>query len=129
MVGLNKAGVMSAPTVAVPNFPGSYRPANFWTAYDAGSTPTGSKTAIAIFSEGDVSGVITDLRLAEQHNGLKQVPVRVVQVGIASPDTSGADEWDLDTQYSTGMAATVSTLYLYATTSLTDSDTALMFNH
>ncbi len=129
VLGLNNAGVMSTPTVSVPNFPGSYRPANFWTAYDAGKTPTGSKTAIAIFAEGDVSGVITDLRLAEKHNGLKQVPVKVVSVGIASPDTSGADEWDLDTQYSTGMAASVSTLYIYDTTSLTDSDTALMFNH
>ncbi len=129
VLGLNNAGVMSTPSVAVPNFPGAYRPANFWTAYDAGKTATGSKTPIAIFAEGDLSGVISDLRLAEQHNGLKQVTVKIVPVGIASTDTSGADEWDLDTQYSTGMAATVSTLYLYDTTSLTDSDTALMFNH
>lgn len=128
VLGLNNAAVMSTPTIAVPNFPGSYRPANFWTAYDAGKTPTGSKTPIAIFAEGDVSGVISDLRLAEQHNGLKQVPVKVELVGIASTDTSGADEFDLDTQYSTGMAASVSTLYIYDTTSLTDSDTALMFN-
>ncbi|MGA3194757.1 MAG: S53 family peptidase [Terriglobales bacterium] len=128
VLGLNNAGVMSTTLPSVPNFPGSYRPANFWTAYDAGKTPTGSKTAIAIFAEGNVSGVISDLRLAEQHNGLKQVPVKVEQVGIASPDTSGVDEFDLDTQYSSGMAAAVSTLYIYDTTSLTDSDTALMFN-
>jgi len=129
VLGLNNAAVMSIVVPSAPNFPGAYRPANFWTAYDAGSTPTGSKTAIAIFAEGNVSSVISDLRLAEQHNGLPQVQVKVVQVGLASPDTSGVDEWDLDTQYSTGMAQNVSTLYIYATTSLTDSDTALMFNH
>jgi pseudomonalisin len=129
VLGLNNAGVMSAGVPSIPDFPGAYRPANLWTAYDAGSTPTGSKTAIAIFAEGSVSGVISDLRLAEQHNGLPQVPVKVVQVGLASTDTSGVDEFDLDTQYSTGMAKNVSMLYIYATTSLTDSDTALMFNH
>ncbi len=133
VLGLNNAAKMSFPlvenAVSVPTFPGSYRAKNLWTAYDVAGTPSGSKTAIAIFAEGDVSGVVSDLRLAEKANGLPQVPVKIVQVGLASPDTSGADEFDLDTQYSTGMADSVSTLYIYATTSLTDSDTALMFNH
>jgi subtilase family serine protease len=79
-------------------------------------------------AEGDVSGVITDLRTAEKAFGLPQVPVTVVQVGLASPDTSGADEWDLDTQYSSGMAGYLKRLYIYATTSLTDSDLALEFS-
>lgn len=129
VLGLNNSGVMALPTVSVPNFPGAYRPANLWLAYDVGKTPTGSKTPIAIFAEGDVSGVISDLRLAETNNKLPEVPVTVVQVGLASPDTSGADEFDMDTQYSTGFADTVSRLYIYATTSLSDSDVALMFNH
>ena len=46
------------------------------------------------------------------------------QVGLPSPDTAGVVEWDLDTQSSTGMAQNVQTLYIYATTSLTDSDIA-----
>jgi pseudomonalisin len=128
VLGLNNAAVMTLPNVSVPTYPGAYRPANLWLAYDVGSTPTGSKTAIAIFAEGDVSGVISDLRLAETHNNLPQVPVTVEQVGIASTDTSGVDEFDMDTQYSTGMADNVSKLYIYDTTSLSDSDTALMFN-
>jgi pseudomonalisin len=129
VLGLNNAAVMTLPTVSVPDFPGSYRPANLWLAYDVGTTATGSATPIAIFAEGNVTGVISDLRLAETHNNLPQVPVTVVQVGLASADTSGADEFDMDTQYSTGFAGTVSRLYIYATTSLSDSDTALMFNH
>jgi pseudomonalisin len=133
VLGLNNAAKMSFPmakqAVSVPVYPGAYRAKDLWVAYDVGSTATGSKTAIAIFAEGDVSGVISDLRLAETNNSLPKVPVQVVQVGLASPDTSGADEFDMDTQYSTGMADTVSKLYIYTTTSLSDSDVALMFNH
>ena len=39
--------------------------------------------------------------------GLPQVPVTVVPVGLPSTDTAGSDEWDLDTQSSTGMAQNV----------------------
>ncbi len=56
------------------------------------------------------------------------MPVSVVQVGSASADTSGADEWDLDTQYTSGMAGTLKHLYIYAATSMTDSDLALEFS-
>ncbi|MGA8618719.1 MAG: S53 family peptidase [Candidatus Sulfotelmatobacter sp.] len=131
VLGLNNAAVMTMPThsVSIPNYPAAYRPMNLWIAYDVGSTPTGSKTPIAIFAEGNVTGVISDLRLAETNNKLPQVPVTVVQVGLASPDVSGADEFDMDTQYSSGLADNVSRLYIYATTSLSDSDVALMFNH
>jgi pseudomonalisin len=73
--------------------------------------------------------VIADLRSEEKAFGLPQVPVTIVHVGIASPDTSGADEWDLDSQYSTGMAGgTVKMLYMYDVTSLTDADVALEFS-
>jgi pseudomonalisin len=130
VLGLNNIGQMK-PTlvtrsqVSVPQYAVSYTPQQMQLAYGATGTPTGSKATIAIMAEGDVSGVITDLRAEEKANGLPQVPVTVVPVGVASPDTSGWDEWDLDTQYSTGMAQTVRRLYIYDTTSLTDSDLAL----
>jgi pseudomonalisin len=133
VLGLNNAAKMSVSlaknAVGLPNFPGSYRAKDLLKAYDVGSTPTGSKASITIFAEGDVTGVVKDLRLAEKNNGLPQVAVKIVQVGLSSPDTAGADEWDLDTQYSSGMVGNLSTLYIYTTTSLTDSDVALMFNH
>ncbi len=130
VLGLNNIGQMK-PTivlksqVAVPQYDVSYTPQQMQVAYGATGTPTGSKATIAIMAEGNVSGVITDLRAEEKANGLPQVPVTVVPVGVASTDTSGWDEWDLDTQYSTGMAETVARLYIYDTTSLTDSDLAL----
>lgn len=113
---------------ATPDYPASYSPQGFWEAYDAGDVPAATGTTIAIFAEGDLSGVVRDLRLEEQVNRLPVVPVVVVPVGIPSSDTSGADEWDLDTQLSTGMAGAVGTLYVYDTTSLTDSDIAREFN-
>jgi len=106
----------------------TYDPATYWKAYDVGPMPAATRTAIAVMAEGDVSGVLSDLRKAEQVFGLPNVPVTVVQVGLPSTDTAGVDEWDLDTQYSTGMAGNVKQLYIYATTSLTDQDTALEFN-
>jgi subtilase family serine protease len=106
----------------------TYDPATYWKTYDVGAVPPASRTSIAIMAEGDVSGVIKDLRKFESVNSLPQVPVTVVQVGLPSPDTAGADEWDLDTQYTTGMAGNAKRLYIYATTSLTDYDTSLEFN-
>ena len=97
--------------------------------YDAGSTPAGSLTTVAVMAEGNVSQVIGDLRYAEVQNGLPQVPATIVTVGLPSGDTSGQDEWDLDTQSSTGMAGAVKGLYIYATTSLTDSDIANEYDH
>ena len=105
---------------------GEYGPPQYQVAYDAvGSTAsTGKKTAIAVMAEGNVSGVVSDLRAAEAFWGLPTVRYSVVKVPPASTDTSGLDEWDLDTQISSGIAQTVNHLYVYDTTSLGDADIA-----
>jgi subtilase family serine protease len=129
VLGLNDAARMNLPTrkadTGLPSYLTSYTPQGFWKAYDATTAPTGARTPIAIFAEGDVTGVVADLRAEEAADGLPKVPVSVVKVGLSSPDTAGADEWDMDTQFSTGMAGGVSRLYLYDTTSLTDADITL----
>jgi pseudomonalisin len=109
---------------------GEYTPVQYQVAYDANCSgcTTGSHTVVAVMAEGDVTQVLTDLRTAEALWALPKVPYAVKKVGISSVDTSGADEWDLDTQSSTGIAETVKELYVYDTTSLTDSDTSLEFN-
>jgi subtilase family serine protease len=133
VLGLNTIGQMK-PTlvtrsqVSVPQYAVSYDPAQFQQIYSATGTPTGSNATIAVMAEGDLTQVLEDLRTEEKAFGMPQVPYTVVPVGIASTDTSGEDEWDLDTQYSTGMAQTVKRLYIYDTTSLTDSDLALEFS-
>lgn len=122
------------PDCAVPDLSNeSYTAQQYQIAYDAAcpsDNPTcaaanftsGEKTAVGVISEGDLTQVVADLRTYETANGLPQVPVTVVNAGIPSPDTSGADEWDLDSQVSTGIANQVSELYFYVATSSTDSD-------
>jgi pseudomonalisin len=106
----------------------SFNAADVQSFYDAGSTAAGSATTVAVIAEGDVSSTVSDLAYAENKQGLPHVPVSVVKVGLASADTAGAAEWDLDTQSSTGMAQSVSMLYIYDTTSLSDSDIANAYN-
>ncbi|HKF48012.1 MAG TPA: S53 family peptidase [Terracidiphilus sp.] len=130
VLGLNTIGQMR-PTlvtrtqVATPQYAVSYSPQDFWKIYGATGLPPAANATIAIMAEGNLTQVLKDLRTAEAAFKLPQVAYTVVPVGIASADTSGADEWDLDTQYSTGMAGSVKHLYIYDTTSLTDSDLAL----
>lgn len=142
----------NCPTPAVANE--TYTPWQYQIAYDAaypGTTPdatnlkqkisTGAATAVGIIAEGDLgkvsasspnsgtpsassTGVIHDLYLYEQAYKLPAVPVNIVHAGIASPDTAGADEWDLDSQSSTGMASQVKQLNFYVATSMTNSDIA-----
>jgi pseudomonalisin/xanthomonalisin len=104
-----------------PDLEGGLFPAQFDQTYDAGGTSTGAKTAIAILTEGDPTGVISSLRTAEHKEGLPKVPVSVVKVGSQSKDTAGADEFDMDSQTSTGDATRVKHLYMYNIGSLVDS--------
>ena len=130
VLGLNTVGQMK-PQLALPTAPQylvSYTPKQFQHLYNADTVAPASNATIAIMAEGDLTGVLSDLRTAEGAFGLPQVPVTVVPVGLASPDTSGADEWDMDTQYSSGIAQNLKALYVYDTTSLSDSDLALEFS-
>src|SRR3954470_16493669 len=134
VLGLDSTAKLQVPTRSHPvdtvgTVKGYYAP-ELWKAYHTGSAPTGHATPIAIFSSGDVRGVVKDLRAyeADKNNNLPHVPLTVVRIGSPSSDTAAAGEWDLDTQTSTGMAGNVSRLYLYDTTSLTDIDVGLMFN-
>ena len=130
VLGLNTVGKM-ASTIALPTAPQylvSYNPTQFLTIYGATKTAPPRRASIAIMAEGDLTGVISDLRIEEKAFGLPQVPVTVVPVGVASTDVSGADEWDMDSQYSSGVAQNLKMLYMYDTTSLSDSDLALEFS-
>jgi subtilase family serine protease len=139
VLGLNTANRMtthprraknppSECAVAGTGIPCTYNPAGFWKAYNATGVTAGSATTIAIFANGALGGVIKDLRTFESANGLPKVPVTTVRTGPASSDTSGADEWALDTQSSTGMARTVKRLYVYDAPSLSDADISAAFN-
>lgn len=122
-----RAAATNGTSAGNPVIPNEIPPEDFQNTYDAAGTPTGSKTAVALFTEGNVTGAITDLRTAETAFSLPQVPVSIVKVGPQSTDTSGADEWDLDTQSSSAMATTLKHIYLYNVGALNDTniDTAV----
>jgi pseudomonalisin len=134
VLGLNTIGHMQSTLVpqsslSAPQYLVSYTPQQFWQIYSANGVPAAASATIAIMAEGDLTQVLSDFKAAETSWGFPSFPVTVVPVGLASTDTSGVDEWDLDTQYSTGMAGgQVKHLYLYDATSMTDSDLALDFS-
>jgi subtilase family serine protease len=126
VLGLSSLGV-NAGTPSVPKLTG-YFPKEFVKVYNGGNTSAGAGTTMAVFAEGKLTQTIKDLRLAESKQNLPQTPVSLVNAGPQSSDTSGADEWDLDTQTSTGVAPRASRLYIYVATSLSDSDLSKAIN-
>jgi subtilase family serine protease len=105
-----------------PDLEGGLFPAQFETTYNATGTKPGTKTSVAILSEGDTTGVISSLRYAEAQEKMPKVPVTVVNVGPQSTDTAGADEFDMDSQVSTMVSGGVKHLYMYNIGSLVDAE-------
>jgi pseudomonalisin/xanthomonalisin len=107
-------------------------PIGYQTVYGALNTPTASNTSIAILAEGKLVPQVlpNDLRQFEKENNVPQVSYSVIPTAAQSTltDTSGQDEFDLDTQYSTGMASKVKHLYVYDGPSLSDADLANEIN-
>jgi pseudomonalisin len=118
-VQLRKRSKAAASSIT---FPTDYSPQGLWALYNAPSGATGSGQSVAIITEGDVTKPKADLATFEQQFGLPVVPWNTVQVGPQTSDTAGNDEWDLDSQYSTGLAPNVSALYDYNGGSLSNTD-------
>jgi subtilase family serine protease len=133
VLGLNnlpaKVAANAPPTCGTgPRYGCVYNPQGFWAAYDATSAATGAATSVAVFAAGSLAHVVNDLRAEETATGLPRVPVTVEPVGAPSADESGLDEWDLDTQYSAGMAGSVHQLYIYDATDMTETGLTAMYN-
>jgi subtilase family serine protease len=127
VAGLTTLGMSITPhDVTNPELTGFY-PKEFNTVYDSWGTSAGNGITQAVIAEGDLTQTVKDLRAAETAQHLPQTPVTLRYTGIKSPDTAGVDEWDLDTQTSTGVAPNSSEI-IYIATSLTDSDLARAVN-
>ena len=66
-----------------------------------------------MIAAGDVSQPKADLVTFEHKFGLPSVTWNQIDVGTPSSETEGDDEWDLDTQYSTGFAPGVEQVNVY----------------
>jgi len=105
-----------------------YTTSDLRVTYDDQASPTAANTNVAVFTEGNLDGLVRDLRYNEASNGLRQVPVNLVPVDFQSQDTYGMGEWTMDTQTSTGIAGDVKSLTLYNGGSLDDNDLSMMLN-
>ncbi len=135
--GVTGAAPRNAPADLVPQPLNDFDPQGYWKAYDVITqstgmtpvTPMGDNTNIAVFAEGDLTGVLNDLKIERDAVNLPRVPVSVVMASIATPtDLSGAGEFDLDTQFSSGMAGQVKNLSVIDSLNLTDAALTLGFN-
>ena len=134
ITGLSSAGHVATKHAVKPSassgvsFPSEYGPQDIASLYGAPAGQTGAGQSVSVIAEGDVSGPQADLVTFENKFGLPHVPWTTIQVGAPSTDTSGSDEWDLDTQYSTGLAPNVTGLNVYDGPSLANDDILATIN-
>jgi subtilase family serine protease len=129
VLGLSNLGrtQVDPPSTSI-DIPRDYTPQQMWSLYNAPSSSTGAGQTVSVITEGDLTQVKKDLGTFEDKYGLPHVAWTQVQVGTPSTDTSGSDEWDLDTQWSTGMAPDVSGLRVYTGASLSNDDILATIN-
>jgi subtilase family serine protease len=125
---LGRAGLDAHRSALPVGVPSTYGPKELAALYDAPATATGAGQRVAVIAEGDLTQPRQDLVTFEDTFGLPHVTWNQIQVGAPSSDTSGSDEWDLDTQYSTGMAPGVSQLDVYDGASLSNDDILATIN-
>ncbi len=91
-----------------------YYPQEFATVYHAGTTPTASKTTVAILGWGSMTNAIKDLSKFESDQGITAVSTSTVSTSTkTSTDDSGQGEWGMDAQAIVGISGSVKQLIFY----------------
>jgi len=107
----------------------AHDPSDFPIIYNASSLPSATNATIGIITEGDMTQTIADLNTFTSNEQYPQVNVNTVVVNGASSDTSGVDEWNMDTQDSLAAAGgTINQMILYAANSMSDADLTAAYN-
>jgi subtilase family serine protease len=102
---------------------------NFASIYGATSLPSATNATIGIITQGKVTQTIADLKTFAANAGYPVPPVSTIVVGTASSDTSGLDEWNMDSQSSLAAAGgTIHSMLLYNVNSLSDADLSQGYN-
>ncbi len=141
VVGLNTFQRFSTPAhptellgglggLVLPGLPNLFAttPQALWSVYQQPDAYRGAGQKIAVFGSGASAGAISDLALFEQQHHLPAVTTTVRNIGPGPfTDTSGATEWDIDTQASSGMAPDTSGLTLYFGANLVDATVENLF--
>lgn len=104
---------------------GLTKPSDLWSIYDQPAGNKGDGQSMAIFGWGTTNNTVGDLRLFEHENQLPAVPVDIRYFGPAGEkvtDSGGEEEWNIDTQASTGMAPNAAGETLYFAKGGSDAD-------
>ncbi len=120
-----RAERLDASTLAVTGV----SPTLLASIYGASGLPSASTATLGIITQGSMTQTLADLKTFAAGAGYPAPTVAVVTVGRASSDTSGVDEWNLDTQTALATAGgTVASLRLYTATTLGDANLLSAYN-
>jgi subtilase family serine protease len=120
---------MTAPDAVTPQAITGISIPNFPAIYGASSLPSATTATIGIITQGKVTQTITDLKSFASSAGYPVPNVTTTVLGTASSDTSGVDEWNMDSQSSLAAAGgTISHMILYNVNTLSDADLSLGYN-
>jgi subtilase family serine protease len=117
----------AAPKPATPSPTanlGLSTPSALWSVYDQPDANKGEGQQMAIFGWGTTKNTTDDLRGFELENKLPAIPLTINYFGAEKDitDSGGEEEWNIDTQASTGMAPNAVAEKLYFGKAGTDPD-------
>ena len=119
----------ASPQAASPQAIVGVNPTLFPSIYGASGMPSASTATIGIITQGSMTQTVADLKTFASNAGYPVPPVSVVTVGSASSDTSGVDEWNMDSQSSLAAAGgTIKSMLLYTATTLSDANLTTTYN-
>ncbi|MBV8658797.1 MAG: S8/S53 family peptidase [Burkholderiales bacterium] len=106
-----------------------HNPTDFPTIYNADSLPAASTATIGIISEGDLTQTLSDLQQFTSSAGYPSVNATTELAGNGTSDTSGTDEWNLDSQDALAAAGgQLNQMIFYVADSLGDADLDAAYN-
>lgn len=106
-----------------------HNPTEFSSIYGGSGLPTAAGVTVGIITQGKITQTITDLNTFTSQNGLGTVTTQTVNTNGTSSDSSGVDEWNLDSQDIVGMAGgQVGKIIFYNIPTLSNANLTADFN-
>ena len=106
-----------------------HNPTEFASIYGGSGVTTGAGVTVGIITQGKITQTITDLNTFTSQNGLATVTTQTVNTNGTSTDTSGVDEWNLDSQDIVGMAGgQIGKIIFYNIPTLSNANLTADFN-
>ncbi len=103
VIGLQDVYRPHTMNAVVPYSVTGHNPNEFSSIYSGTGVATAAGVTVGIITQGKLTQTITDLNTFTSNNGLPTVTTQTVNTNGTSNDTSGVDEWNLDSQDIVGM--------------------------